>query len=499
MWTVVTHGHILSALNPNSATISFTDSALDASLCATIGAPAVKHLFLELYSPQHSEVVIAYACVGGVAQIGRAKSGTQARGWPADTCVRVVSIVAVALCLDENGVAGTSSDCAECAGCGDAPLGGLTVTAPLKLDLTNPCAPVLSLNNSGVAPGDYCGLEVSAKGLITAIPLEYPSSCVPVLDPCGQGNDECEDCTGGGTGIGATLASLVSYQPQSGASIALGVTAQQAIEELEDYIAANYPTTSGVLGVASLIGDAYISTQQGAAGVWSIAHRASSLMAGVYRGFRFDAAGHCIGFTNVGSGVGLFAGAGLTATMTSMDQWSINANAASAIQPGMVQFAPAGALAPAAPSVPANTAISYGNLSEWWTTKVNYLSTLPLTTTVANTDFIELSQSGVSYKATVNTLRRAIGGPLARGTFNAGVLSGGNNVASIVVQPTKVTIIMASASNSAAYQVMVTREDSVFCSPKVTRASLTTFDIEWVDASGVIAPPSLFSFVAYDT
>jgi hypothetical protein len=188
---------------------------------------AGKHVVLNLYNAQHSELVLATAAQAVDLTVQRAFGGTTAWAWPFDACVCVKEIVPA--CANPDAIVD--------------PLAGVTAVGCITIDRTNPNAPVIRLADNDVVAGDYCGLTVNACGLITHIPPDWPVNCLPTFQPCST--------CGSGDSSGASVASQVTFLPPFGAGVVLGRDVQTALEQIDSQFqslntAPSYTPGSGI-------------------------------------------------------------------------------------------------------------------------------------------------------------------------------------------------------------------------------------------------------------
>lgn len=463
-WSVTSCDKLKHALQPSDTLLDLNSITGVADLCALIGSPPSKHVVLELYSAAGSEQVVAYACEAGKVKITRANAGTTAKPWPVGGCLRTIQVIDGQLC-------GTDSASASDCGCDSSPWEGFTVCDSFTLNMTNPATPVMCLKPTGVVAGTYCGLKVNQFGQITFIPTNFPASCLPVFDPCG-------DCggAGGGTGMPATEADVVEYMPQVGANIVIANNVQLAIEQLEDYIQAN---TGGSIGVTSVEGATPI-TVTGSATTRTVTHDASPLSAGTYNGFTVDGWGHITGYTATAGGLTINGTGGLNASSINPNVWDLSLAQATSTTYGAVKFIPNGTIGSGG-AILTTSAVSYGNLTEWWTTKINFLCSQPSASPLALSDKLVVCQSGSTVIAPIADVGTLLGVPHARLHISGAAISYGHNIAAVTSTLTSHTVVMSAPTTSGKYQVIIERGDGAFAYPKVTRSGATAFVIEWVE------------------
>lgn len=184
----------LSGVTRANDTLLFIDASLP-QFSEAFDAPS--HLFMEIYTTRYSEMVVAYKVDHEDGKSGlrvqRGMSGTEARSWPDDACIRVVEQVNGTLCAPETeDGAGDSTDLTQTIL--ETLLTKETITRffeafsvgeGLTLDLTSADAPKISLAPTGVTPGDYGGAQINKFGQVVSAPENWPASAVPNFDPCG--------------------------------------------------------------------------------------------------------------------------------------------------------------------------------------------------------------------------------------------------------------------------------------------------------------------------
>lgn len=239
-------------------------ASLDAALASAIDLPG--YATLRLYRSGAEERVRAIAYDGTTVYIERTAASPQE--WPVDTFVEVVETFAGA-------VPGEAQDVSFFA--------NAVFSDPLSLTYPSPNAPLIALEPSGVAPGDYGGMVVDQFGRITYVDPDWPANALPVFDPAGQ-------LPNGGAGV----ASLVTYTPQPDAPIVTANNVQQAIEQLEVFLEA----TSNAIAInvnSVTAGDGIVLTGTSADPVISLEQ--TGVPTGTYAGFEIDEYGRVLSYT----------------------------------------------------------------------------------------------------------------------------------------------------------------------------------------------------------
>lgn len=240
-------------------------------VCACLGQPS--HIFATVYTATFSERILITGCTGTTLHITRGVNGTPDRSWPADACVLLDTVVEGEVCgdVDEGG-----SDQPTC-------LDELNTGKGLTIDRTVPTAPSLAVAATGVTPGSYGGAEVNECGQLTFIPPGWPGTSLAQFDPC---------CEGGVSGP-ATDAASVSFAPDVGNTVATGLTVQDAIQQVDDYLTNFVVPDTGVQTITA--GDCVTITGTAAAPVVSLS--ASGITPGTYAGFDINQCGVITGYT----------------------------------------------------------------------------------------------------------------------------------------------------------------------------------------------------------
>jgi len=329
--------HIKGAITADATSFKLDTGTAD--LCDQLAAPS--HVFLQLYTAQASEIVVATSCDGVDVVVTRAMDGTQARSWPDETCVCVIRIV-------DGPVPQEMCDCESC----PSPWDQLTATDGLYLNKADPDSPIVGMSTTGVTPGQYGGAEVNDRGQFTNIPPGWPASALPTFDPCA--------CDGGGGGgaPGQVDAADVIYTPQGAPGIITANNVQVAFEQLEDAVGVLQGQGIGVNSLTATNG--VQNTGTGANPVIELTN--TGVTPGTYDGFTVDSQGRVTGYAAPTNAHTVVAGTDpVTVTFNSPTKtYTVDVKPATTTAEGVVQkISPGDVLAGSVPAAEEENVLTY--------------------------------------------------------------------------------------------------------------------------------------------
>lgn len=450
-WTLTTTDHLKHAVAPTSLSMQFLDD--QAGLCDLIGAPPTRHVVLQVYTAAASEEVIAYECADGAVKVVR---GDTPKPWPAEACVRVVQIVDGPLCsLDNTG----EDKC--CAPAWDA----LSVCDAMVLDVTNPLAPSLCLNPTGVVSGNYCGLSVDVYGRIVRIDENFPIACLPVFDPCA--------CAGSGSGSGGgsapVAASDVTYAAMIGACVAVGPTVQEAIEQIDSALCALQSQAATVV----VAGGGINVTSVGA--VYTVALQSIGA-AGTYDGITLNQYGQVTAVSLASAPTVSVTGvAPIGSLQTGPASFDVSVANASYTSYGVVKLAPA----PGGSTPDPDDVVSWSVLGVWWANNQNYICSLGATGVLDPSSlpnlYLSVCYGGTAQQMSARDAMHSLGGAVAYYSNSGGTVSAYNLNATgawsfqIPDAPARYAVLVEPVNNGPALVPVVAKTGSTF--------TLTWYDI----------------------
>jgi hypothetical protein len=340
---------------PYNTKLKQSITAHDTTLRVTVGRPDIcnrlntppSHMFATIYTASRNEVVVITDCDGDEFIVQRGVDGTSAQAWPINACLRITDVVDCTVCedLEDTG----------CAKWWEA----ITVGKGLRIDMTNPDAPILEVAATGVSVGSMCGAEINDCGQFTFVPENWPASCLPTFNPC------CDNTTSGGGTTGD--ACDIAYTPRPLTTIIQSSNVCGALEDLEDAI---INASGGSGGVEELTaGDCIAISGSTTNPVISVAD--SGITPGDYAGFTVNACGMITAYTPVPPVELSIVGLGsINATYNvTGEQWEVSIQEATTEVCGCVIVADEAEAANATPNLTGSEVITWDFLQLYLQTK----------------------------------------------------------------------------------------------------------------------------------
>ena len=336
---------------PQDTILAITDSLT--SLSTYIVSPG--HAFATIYTSSKSERVLITNVSGASGSdfiVTRGVAGTVPLPWPSGACVCIEEVIAGSVCPDYDGQDTTCNPASV--------FGALTVGKGLVLDQTDPLAPVLSLEATGLVTTNVCGAEFDTCGRLVSAPLNWPATCLPVFDPC------CDV----GSGVPSTVdLCALPFAPQGG-GIVTATNICGAVAQLEDAI--NAASSGGTGAVATIVAGDCIALG-GTATAPTISVAPSGITAGSYAGFAVNECGQITSYTPVASSGITLVGAGAISVgfNNGTQTYTISISPASTADCGCVLLVDDGDAIDQASwnLIPGEAAVTWDALQAWATAK----------------------------------------------------------------------------------------------------------------------------------